>query len=95
MMEACMHGEETIAFGDGGYHKANRTIEHFGKESDLSVITPTKKLAGSTLTDEQKAFSRMLSAVRAIVEHQFRVVKRQFGFVQVRCRGLARTRDRS
>jgi len=30
----------------------------------------------------------MLSSVRAIVEHPFRVVKRQFGFVKVRHRGL-------
>ena len=88
MMETCLHGEETIAFGDRGYHKANRTIEQFAKEGELSVITPTKKPAGGKLTDEQKAFNRMLSAVRAIVEHPFRVVKRQFGFVKVRYRGL-------
>ena len=42
------------------------------------------------LTEDQKAFNRMLSAVRAIVEHPFRVVKRQFGFVKVRYRGLAK-----
>ncbi len=43
---------------------------------------------GGKLTDEQKAFNRMLSAVRAIVEHPFRVIKRQFGFTKVRYRGL-------
>ena len=32
----------------------------------------------------------MLSAVRAVVEHPFRVIKRQFGFVKVRYRGLAK-----
>ena len=90
MLDACLHGEETIVFGDRGYHKANRTIEHFAKEGDLSILTPTKKPAGGKLTDEQKAFNRMLSAVRAIVEHPFRVVKRQFGFVKVRYRGLAK-----
>ena len=37
MMEACLHGEETLALGDRGYHKTNRTIEHFKKEGDLSV----------------------------------------------------------
>ncbi len=30
----------------------------------------------------------MLSAVPAIVEHPFRVVKREFGFVKVSYRGL-------
>ena len=88
MMEACLHGDEDIALGDRGYHKANRTIEQFEKQGDLSVITPTKKPAGGKLTDEQKAFNRMLSAVRAIVEHPFRVVKRHFGFTKVRYRGL-------
>jgi IS5 family transposase len=90
MMNACLHGEETIVFGDRGYHKANRTLEQFEKESDLSVITPTKKPAGGQLTDEHKAFNRMLSAVRAIVEHPFRIIKRQFGFTKVRYRGLAK-----
>ena len=95
MMEACLHGEEEIALGDRGYHKTNRTIEHFVMEGDLSVLTPTKKPAGGELTEEQKAFNRMLSAVRAIVEHPFRVVKRQFGFVKVRYRGLVKTPGRS
>jgi len=90
MMESCLHGEEAIVFGDRGYHKKNRTLDDFEKEGDLSVLTPTKKPAGGALTEEQKAFNRMLSAVRAIVEHPFRVVKRQFGFVKVRYRGLAK-----
>ena len=90
MMEACLHGEETLALGDRGYHKKNRMIDDFEKEGELSVLTPTKKPAGGTLTDEQKAFNRMQSAVRAIVEHPFRVVKRQFGFVKVRYRGQAK-----
>ena len=87
-MEVCLHGEESLVFGDRGYHKANRTIEHFEKEDGRSVLTPTKKPQGGELTKKQKAFNRMLSAVRAIVEHPFRVVKRQFGFVKVRYRGL-------
>jgi len=90
MMEACLHGEETLALGDRGYYKKNRTIDEFEKEGDLTVLTPTKKPAGGQLSDEQKAFNRMLSAVRAIVEHPFRVVKRQFDFVKVRYRGLAK-----
>ena len=88
MLDACLHGEEKIALSDRGYHKANRTLEQFEKEGDLSILTPTKKPAGGKLTDEQKAFNRMLSAVRAIVEHPFRVIKRQFGFTKVRYRGL-------
>lgn len=58
--------------------------------SDLSVLTPTKKPVGGELTEEQKAFNRMLLAVRAIVEHPFRVVKLHFGFVKVRYLSLAK-----
>ena len=90
MIEACLHGEETLALGDRGYYKKNRTIDEFEKEGDLTVLTPTKKPAGGQLSDEQKVFNRMLSAVRTIVEHPFRVVKRQFDFVKVRYRGLAK-----
>jgi len=54
------------------------------------MLTPSKKSAGGELTEEQKTLNRMLAAVRAIVEHPFRVVKRQFGFVKVRYRGLAK-----
>lgn len=90
MLETCLHGEEAIALGDRGYHKLNRTLDHFAKEGDLSILTPSKKPAGGALTDEQRALNKLLSAVRAIVEHPFRVVKRQFGFVKVRYRGLAK-----
>ena len=31
-----------------------------------------------------------MSAIRAVVEHPFRVVKRQFGYTKVRYRGLAK-----
>ena len=51
ILDACMHGEETIVFGDRGYHRGNRTIKHFAKEGDLSILTPTKKLASGKLTD--------------------------------------------
>ena len=31
---------------------------------------------------------KLKASVRAKVEHPFRVIKRQFGFIKVRCRGL-------
>ncbi|WP_306603142.1 transposase family protein [Azonexus sp.] len=58
------------------------------KTRSMPERTQTGKPAGGELTDEQKAFNRMLSAVRSLVKHPFRVVKRQFGFVKVRHRSL-------
>jgi len=58
-------------------------------------MTQTKKPAGGTLTEEQNAFNRVLSLVRAAVEYPFRVVKRQFGLVKFRYRGLAKNAGQS
>lgn len=38
----------------------------------------------------QKCRNRTLSSMQAKVEHPFRVVKRQFGYVKVRYRGLTK-----
>jgi IS5 family transposase len=37
---------------------------------------------------EALALEKWKASVRAKVEHPFRVLKRQFGYVKVRCRGL-------
>ena len=41
-----------------------------------------------SLTDQ---LERIKASIRAKVEHPFRVIKRQFGHVKVRYRGLARS----
>ena len=79
-----------IALGDLGYHKANRTLKLFEKECNFFVITPTEKPTGGKLTEEQKAFKQMLSAVRATAEYSFRLVKHLFGFTKIFYRGLAK-----
>lgn len=90
MLESCLHGAETLVLGDRGYHKKTRTRDHLELEGARAVLVPTKKPAGGELTSEQKAFNRQLSSARALVEHPFRVLKRQFGYVKVRYRGLAK-----
>ena len=42
---------------------------------------------GGELTEQQKKSNRIPSAIRAVVEHPFRVIKQQFGFAKVRYRG--------
>jgi IS5 family transposase len=88
---ALLHGEETDAFGDAGYQGAakrpdaeDETEWHVamrpGKRHALDKTTPAE-----ALIDEVE---RLKASVRAKVEHPFRVVKRQFGHVKVRYRGL-------
>lgn len=87
-LKDCLHGEEKLVLADRGYHKANRTIEQFEREEGKMILTPSKKPKGGKLTEEQKAFNRDISKLRAYVEHPFRVLKCQFGFRKVRYRGL-------
>jgi len=88
MLKDCLHGEESIVFADRGYHQNNRTLEHLASEDGLAILVPTKKPKGGELTEQQKKANRILSAIRAVVEHPFRVIKRQFGFTKVRYRRL-------
>jgi IS5 family transposase len=88
MLKDCLHGDEQIVFADRGYHQNNRTIEHLASEDGLAILVPTKKPKGGELTEQQKKSNRILSAIGAVVEHPFRVIKQQFGFTKVRYRGL-------
>lgn len=88
MLKDCLHGEERIVFADRGYHQNNRTIEHLAREDGFAILVPTKKPKGGELTEQQKKSNRILSAIRAVVEHPFRVIKQQFGFTEVSYRGL-------
>lgn len=87
MLKDCLHGEESVVFADRGSHQNNRTIEHLASEDGLAIV-PTKKPKDGELTEQQKKSNQILSAIRAVVEHPFRVIKQQFGFTKVRYRGL-------
>ncbi|MEH6788502.1 MAG: transposase, partial [Paracoccus sp. (in: a-proteobacteria)] len=47
---------------------------------------------GSPLHPIDAQINRIIAMVRAKVEHPFRVIKRQFGYVKTRYRGLAKNR---
>ena len=91
---ALVHGEETDVFADAGYQgvgKRDETQEinvnwHVamrpGKRKVLDKSTPM----GAILDQLERA----KASIRAKVEHPFRVIKRQFGHVKVRYRGLAK-----
>ena len=71
-----------------GYHQSNRTIEHLATEKELAILVPTNKPKSGEQTEQQKKYNRILSAIRAAVEHPFRVIKQQFCFAKFRYRGL-------
>ena len=91
---ALVHGAETDVFADAGYQGVSKRQEtqdigvnwHVamrpGKRKVLDKSTPM----GAILDQLERAKAR----IRAKVEHPFRVIKRQFGHVKVRYRGLAK-----
>ena len=90
-----LHGDESVAFGDAGYQgAAKRPNAKPGVEWHIAM-RPGKRRA-LDLNDPQDALTeeieRKKASIRAKVEHPFRVIKRQFGFVKVRYRGLLKNR---
>jgi IS5 family transposase len=84
-----LHGKEEHVWADSGYRGAQRRVNrddlqwHIeGRPSDMA-----KMPEGRAKTKLRKEEHRKAS-VRAKVEHPFRVIKRQFGLVKVRFRGL-------
>ena len=89
-----LHGQETDVLADAGYQGAGKREElqglgvswHVamrpGRRRALDVSRPL-----SALIDQAE---RIKASIRAKVEHPFRVIKRQFGYVKVRYRGLAK-----
>jgi IS5 family transposase len=88
---ALLHGKETDVFGDAGYQGVAKREENQatpvtwhvamkpGKRKALPK-TPWGELVGK--------IEKTKASLRAKVEHPFRILKRQFGFLKTRYRGL-------
>ena len=87
-----LHGKETVAFGDAGYAGvANRPERKRAIDWHVAMKPGKRRRLGKTrLGRLQDKIEHLKARVRARGEHAFRVVKRQFGHVKVRYRGLAK-----
>lgn len=85
-----LHGEETSVWADKGYVSAEREVAFKGPGKVWGVMRKAPK--GSPLHPLDAQINRVIAMVRAKVEHPFRVIKRQFGHVKTRYRGLAKNR---
>jgi IS5 family transposase len=84
-----LHGKEKQVWADSGYRGAQSRVDRedlkwhiAARPSDIAKMPD-----GRAKTRLQKK-ERRKASVRAKVEHPFRVIKRQFGLVKVRFRGL-------
>jgi len=85
-----LHGDETSIWADKGYVSAAREAAFSGPDTFWGVMRKAPK--GGALHPIDEAINRIIAKVRARVEHPFRVLKRQFGYIKTRYRGLAKNR---
>jgi IS5 family transposase len=93
-VDKLLHGAESVVCADAGYTGVENRTEHDGREViwQIAARRSTYKKLGkrSALYKAKRKIEKAKAQVRAKVEHPFRVVKRQFGFVKTRFRGLAK-----
>ena len=90
-----LSGEETRLYGDSAYRgkvQRERLKDIAPKAKDF---TNKRAYRNCPLSDADKETNRRKSAVRAKVEHPFLTLKRLWGFVKVRYRGLAKNANRA
>jgi transposase, IS5 family len=91
VVDALLHGREEVVHADSGYTGADKRI----KRKNLTWRIAAKRGPLRAMADgrDKRVLERVEKAkasVRAKVEHPFRVIKRQFGLMKVRFRGLAK-----
>ena len=86
-----LHGQETVVFADAGYQGVDKRADAKPEVQWHVAMRPGKRKAldkshaADAMLDEAE---KLKAGVRAKVEHPFRVIKRQFGYLKVRYRGL-------
>jgi IS5 family transposase len=85
-----LHGKEEHVWGDSGYRGAPSRVERDVKWHIAARPSDIAKLPEGCKKKRLKKQEHKKASVRAKVEHPFRVIKRQFGLLKVRFRGLAK-----
>ncbi len=89
-----LHGEEQFVSADAGYQGAPQREELAEVDVDWLIAERPGKVR--TLKQHPRKnktainIEYMKASIRAKVEHPFRIIKRQFGFVKARYKGLLR-----
>lgn len=85
-----LHGDETSVWADKAYVSAERAEAFAGPGKFWGVMRKAPK--GGALHPDDDYINSLIAKVRARVEHPFRVLKRQFGYIKTRYRGLGKNR---
>jgi IS5 family transposase len=92
MLPELLHGQETHVWGDSAYAGQSELIEALAPAA--KDLTQKRGRGYKYLKPRQRIINRARSRVRARVEHSIGVIKRIFGFVKVRYRGIEKNAHR-
>ena len=84
-----LHGKEQHVWADSGYRGAQAYVDREGLQWHIAARpSDIAKLPEGRAKQRLQKKEHGKASVRAKVEHPFRVIKRQFGLMKVRFRGL-------
>jgi IS5 family transposase len=90
-VEFLLHGKEEVVHADAGYTGAQTHVNRKGLRWEIAAKRgKIKAMPDGPAKRAIEKRERRKASVRARVEHPFRVIKRQFGLMKVRFRGLAK-----
>ena len=90
-VEALLHGKEEVVHADAGYIGAQQRVTTGKREWHIAAKRgAVKAIQDAKLKRIIEELETLKARIRARVEHPFRVIKRQFGFMKVRFKGLAK-----
>jgi IS5 family transposase len=92
VLPALLHGNETRVWGDQAY-RGKRDVIRARAPQAQDFVNRRYRQAGK-INQVERRKNQTKSKVRAKVEHTIGVIKRIFGFVKVRYRGLAKNAHR-
>jgi len=88
-----VHGEEEAVYGDAGYIGVERRedTQHIEATRHIAMkVSQRKALKPKSMSKIVDRLEHLKSSVRSKVEHQFRIIKCQFGYRKTRYRGLVK-----
>ena len=91
VVDELLHGKEAVVHADSGYTGADKRVRRM--KLRWQIAAKRGRIKAMAEGREKRALERIEKAkasMRAKVEHPFRVIKRQFGLMKVRFRGLAK-----
>ena len=92
VVDGLLHGRERRVFADSGYRGVAKWSRRKRIRWDVAMTPGQRRRLDPAcpLDALRDKLERCKAAIRARVEHPFRVVKRQFGYIKARYRGLAK-----